>query len=79
MQHFQKIIHRVERSGLTVKLETDRILTSASATYHMVVYTMAKDGTDVGMLGEAVTSDSPNAEVQVRFKLAHVKIRQGQP
>lgn len=79
MQHFQRIIRGVERPGLTVRLETDRSVSSANSTYHVVAYTIVKDGADHGMLQEAVTSDSANAEVQVKLKLAWVKIKKEQP
>ncbi|WP_444859528.1 NMCC_0638 family (lipo)protein [Cupriavidus pinatubonensis] len=56
-----------------------RSVSSANSTYHVVAYTIVKDGADHGMLQEAVTSDSANAEVQVKLKLAWVKIKKERP
>jgi len=75
MQHFQRIIRGAERPGLTVRLETDRSVSSGNSTYHYVAYILVKDGADHGMRQEAITSDSTNAEVQVRLKLGWTRIK----
>jgi len=76
MQQFQKLVHGVARPGLTVKKNVDAQLSGRAANYRMVGYTIATDGADGGIFAEAITSDSRAASVQVRLKVAPVKVTQ---
>lgn len=73
-EQFQKYVTGVERPGLSVKLQSDRKVEGKDGRYRLIAYTIARENAGSGVLLEAITSDSPTAQVQVRLKIAQVKL-----
>ena len=73
-EQFQKYVHGVERPGLRVSLQSDREVEGKDGRYRLVAYTIARENAGSRILLEAITSDSPTAQVQVKLKIAQVKL-----
>jgi len=73
VEHFQRLIKGVERPGLSVNLAKDQEFQGQGGKYRQVAYILKKQGATAGWAMLATVSESPTAEVQVRFTVSAAK------
>jgi hypothetical protein len=71
-QHFETYVKGVTRPGLTVTPHVDKYFDGAGGKYRQFGFLLQKDGAPHGWLMLATTSESKQAEVQVRLTVSPV-------